>query len=251
MISPGATNPDLSDAGPFFFRTWNSDAEQGRVAAEFSYDALGARTADILYVNNDYGKGLANVFTEVFEGKSGQIAVVESFNQNDTDFRTQLSKVKGSGADILYVVAYPKEAPLIMRQAKELGLERRIMGEVSFEDPAVVEVAGDASEGAMYPYPVDPDPDDPAVENFRKGYREKYNKEPGIAVDTSYDAVRMVCAAIEKTNSVEGDNIRRGLNMLKDYHGASGVMTFDENGDVHKPTGIRVIRNGEFTWYEH
>jgi branched-chain amino acid transport system substrate-binding protein len=250
LLSPGATAPKLSEAGPYFFRIWNSDAEEGEKMADFSYHKLKLRKIAILYINNDYGSGLKDVFSVEFEKRGGKIVAVERFQQNDIDFKTQLYKIKAVNPEAIYLVGYPKEIPLILKQAKEIGLKKQILGSVAFEDPGIVELAKDAAEGVIYPYPIDPDPNEPSVKHFIESFRKKYNKEPGIGANAGYDAVKMIVKAIELSCGFSGEDIRKGLNMIKDYHGASGVMTFDENGDVHKPIGFKIIKNGKFVWFE-
>ena len=96
----------------------------------------------------------------------------------------------------------------------------------------------------MFPFPKDPSGEH--VVRFRIAFREKHGSEPGITADVGYDAVKMIAQAIEKAKGTSGDAIRRGLKMLENYPGVSGTMTFDENGDVHKPMEMMRVRNQEF-----
>ncbi len=250
LLSPGATAPKLSEAGPYFFRIWNSDADEGKATAEYAYEVLGYRKVAIIYINNDYGKGLKDVFENEFNVIGGKIDIIEVFDQNATDYKTQLNKIRARELDAVYLVGYPREIPLILRQAKEIGLKKQIIGSVAFQDPGIVELAKEAAEGVIYPYPIDPDLESSAVAHFIAAFQQKYGKEPGIGANAGYDAVKMIAKAIELSGEYTGEGVRKGLNRLEEYRGSSGIMTFDENGDVHKPIGFKTISKGKFVWYE-
>jgi branched-chain amino acid transport system substrate-binding protein len=113
-------------------------------------------------------------------------------------------------------------------------------------DPQLIQTAGTAAEGLVFPYPKEPTGEQ--AKDFKANFRKKYGKDPGITSDVGYDAAKMIAAAIEKVGHSTGEDIRKGLTLLVDYQGASGVMTFDKNGDVHKPMGMMVVRSGEFRW---
>lgn len=248
IIATGATAPKISEAGEFIFRVWNSDAFEGEVSADYAFDTLGLRSVAILYINNEYGKGLEQVFKPRFEERGGNIPISESFAQSATDIRTQLTKIQASKPDGLYVVGYPKEIPIALKQAKELGLSLPLIGTVAMQDPQLIQTAGDATEGLMFPYPRDPSGQD--ITRFKEAFQKKYGKEPGITADVGYDTVRMIAKAMELLGGASGEDIRKGLNMLKDYPGVSGTMTFDANGDVHKPMGIKIVKGGSFQWHK-
>jgi branched-chain amino acid transport system substrate-binding protein len=248
ILATGATAPKISDAGEFIFRIWNSDAHEGEVTAEYAFTKLGLRNVAILYINNDYGAGLREVFTREFERRGGKVPAVEAFDQSATDMRTQLTKIQSTKPDGLYLVGYPKEIPNALRQAKELGISAMRLGTVAMNDPQLLQVAGDSAEGLLFPYPKEPDGQQ--VAKFKAGFQKRYGKEPGITSDVGYDAVKMIAKAIEQRKDVSGNEIRQGLNMLKDYLGASGTMTFDEKGDVHKPMGMKKVQAGAFSWAE-
>lgn len=248
IIATGATAPKISEAGEFIFRVWNSDAFEGEVSADYAFDTLGLRSVAILYINNEYGKGLEQVFKPRFEERGGNIPISESFAQSATDIRTQLTKIQASKPDGLYVVGYPKEIPIALKQAKELGLSLPLIGTVAMQDPQLIQTARDATEGLMFPYPRDPSGQD--ITRFKEAFQKKYGKEPGITADVGYDAVRMIAKAMELLGGTSGEDIRKGLNMLKDYPGVSGTMTFDANGDVHKPMGIKIVKGGSFQWHK-
>lgn len=246
ILSTGATSPKISGIGKYIFRIWNSDAYEGEIAAKYAFEKLKLRTIAILYINNEYGKGLDSVFTSEFENLGGKIVTSESFAQNATDMRTQLTKIAGKNPEALYLVGYPKEIPIALKQARELGLRTRFLGTVAMQDPQLIQTAGIAAEGLIFPYPKDPT--GAHIERFKKSFKEKYGKEPGITVDVGYDALKIITKAIELTGSYSGEDIRKALKLLKDYPGVSGTMTFDANGDVHKPMGIKTIKDGKFSW---
>jgi len=246
ILATGATAPKISEAG--VFRIWNSDSYEGEVIANYAFGKLGLRRVAILYINNDYGKGLESVFKELFTAHGGQIAASEGFGQSSTDIRAQLSKIKSANPDGLYLVGYPKEIPIALRQSKELGLTAKLLGTVAMHDPQLIQTAGAAAEGLVFPYPKKPTGEQ--AKDFKMNFRKKYGKDPGITSDVGYDAAKMIAAAIANTGNSTGEHIRKGLRLLVDYQGASGVMTFDKNGDVHKPMGMMAVTRGEFTWQD-
>lgn len=250
LLSTGATAPKISEAGEYIFRIWNSDDLEGKVSANFVFNELKFKNAVILYINNDYGKGLESVFKKEFENLGGKILLSENFGQSDTDYKTQLTKIKDMKPEVIYLIGYPKEISLILKQASELRVNSKIIGTVTFEDPNIIKLAGKAAEGVIYPYPVEPDKADKVVNEFLAQYKAKYGKEPGITCDVGYDAVNMLAQVIKFGNSMKGKDIQKGLMMIKDFHGASGVMTFDKNGDVNKPIGMKYIKNGTFGWFK-
>jgi len=105
-INTAATSPKIREASKgWLFSTVPSTFVEARLVADFAYDDLGAKTAAILYVNNEFGLGGLEVFTEAFEGMGGEIVASESHEQGATDFRTQWTKVKGANPDVLYFSA--------------------------------------------------------------------------------------------------------------------------------------------------
>ena len=128
-----------------------------------------------MFINNDYGKGLEEVFKKSFTKQGGEITVSESFEQNSADMRSQLTKIRANKPDGLYLVGYPKEIPIALKQAKELGIQTKLIGTVAMQDPQLIKNAGEAAEGLMFPYPKDPTGQH--VEQFKKAFEEKYGKD--------------------------------------------------------------------------
>jgi branched-chain amino acid transport system substrate-binding protein len=131
MISPWSTNPDTTKDRPFVFRGCFLDPFQGPVLANFITEEFKFTKAGVLYdVASDYPKGLAEFFKEAWEKKHGDGSVVafESFTTKDTDFSAQLTKIKNSGAEVLFTPQYYNEVALIVQQAHQLGWDKPIVG---------------------------------------------------------------------------------------------------------------------------
>ena len=245
LLSPGASNPDISYAGDYIFRNWQSDALEGDIDARFAYNKLQCRRVAILYVNNAYGTGLKDIFESVFQNLGGKIVISESFQQGDTDMRTQLRKIVDVNPELIYMPGYPSEMAIVLRQAREMGTNIQFLSVQAFDDPKIIETAGNAAEGVIYSIPKPPDMSNEIVSNFVKEYEEKFNKKPGVCSDTGYDAVKIIYWAIEQTKEISGEAIREQLLKLKDFPGAAGAATFDSNGDVIRDFIFKKIKAGK------
>lgn len=247
MLSPGASNPNITNAGDFIFRNWISDSLEGKAMADYLSRTENIKKVAILYINNDYGVGLKDVFSKQFTANDGEIVSSETYNQDETDFRSQLLKIKRSQAQRVYLPGYYKEMALILKQARELGTSIPFRSVVTFEDPELLKLSANEAEGVIYSSPFyNPDSQDSNVKNFVKAFTETYKRKPGIFAAHGYDAMYLIVEAIRRTKSISSVDIRRGLLTIKNYPGTSGNTTFDNNGDVVKPVAIKIVKNREF-----
>ena len=249
ILATAASSPQITNAGDYIFRNVMSDLFDGRAVAEFAFNNLGKKTAGIIYVNNDFGIGLKESFKSFFEEYGGKIVSDETFNSGDTDFRTQLTKTKKAAPEVVFL-AGQSEMGYILRQAAELGIKTQWVSFSMFEDPEILKIAGKAANGVYYTYRVfDPESDILVVKKFYENYKRKYGQEPDIFAGLSYDAVRILAYAIEKGGE-DIERVKDALYNIRNFPGVVGKTTFDKNGDVIKPIGIKIVKNGKFVWVD-
>lgn len=254
FISPTASSPNLTEAGKYIFRLWPSDTYEGNVMAGFAYKELDIKKAAILYVNNDFGQGIKDIFADKFKSFGGKILTQESYNEKATDFRTQLAKIGELNPEAIYLPGYYQEIGKILIQIREMGLNAILLATTPIENPALIEIAGDASNDLIYTRPKF-NPSDPteAYVTFSSAFEAKYGVKPGIAAAYAYDTMGVVLYAIEHVQTKEtltGSSIQEQLANIRNFNGATGVFSFDENGDVIREFSIWTIKNGEFIPYE-
>jgi branched-chain amino acid transport system substrate-binding protein len=249
ILAPAASTPQITNAGDYIFRSVMSDLYDGMAVASFAFHNLGKRSAGIIYINNDFGLGLKNSFEDFFKKYGGEVKVAESFNAEDTDFRTQLTKIKEYSPEAVFI-AGQSQMGYILRQAVELGIETQFLSFSMFEDPKILEIAGGAAEGVYYTFRVfDIASGDEIVKKFSENYRNKYGQEPDIFAGLAYDAARILVNAI-KNGGDDVEKVKVALYNTKDFPGVVGKTTFDANGDVMKPIGIKKVENGKFVWFD-
>ena len=250
-LLPGASSPRLSGAGDYVFRIWPSDDLQGRAAAE-ALRSAGIDTAAVLYVNNDFGQGLLSAFTTSFEGAGGKVLASESYeaNQASASFRTQLSKLVSTQPEVLYVVSYPAEAPIVLKEAWEAGFGGAIFGTEAFETadfgtlapPENLAGVGPLARRVLYATAATPDPSAPRTAAFRSAYRSKYHEDPGMTADYGYDAIMLIGPMLVEYHD-DSTRIKDALYRV-DTVGATGRIAFDENGDILGSFTVKEYRDG-------
>jgi branched-chain amino acid transport system substrate-binding protein len=249
MISPVSTNYKVSQAGDYIFRTVPSDALQGKKAAELAYQK-GFRKAAILYVTtNDYGLGLEKVFKEEFSKLGGTVAISEGYAAGDSDFRTQLTKIKFANPDVLFTPSQMPGNDLIVKQAKELGIDFQIIGTETMQDEDFVKTVGSAADGIIFTSFAEYK--GAQADAFSAKFKAKFGEEKTIYSDYAYDAVYALEKAMTACENVQ-DSVCVKTELYKtDFIGATGPVGFDENGDVKgKDFAVFKIENGQFVPYE-
>jgi len=246
LISPSATNPDITNAGDFVFRLAPSDAFAGVVASNYAFNDLKAKKAAVISESTDYAQGLRKVFKENFAKLGGEIVADETFNPEDTDFRTQVTKAKAANPDIIYLV--PQTVPkgiLLVKQVKEAGVTQQLLTpEVLLGRNTISENAADL-EGLIG---VEQKFDDRGIKAAAvlAKYREQANEEAPFPfyMSAAYDTVYLVSDAIAK-NGYDGEKIRDYLYAVDGYEGAAGKVTIDKNGDVVMDFSVKQVKSGD------
>lgn len=251
MISPWSTNPDTTFNRPWVFRAAFLDPFQGRVMATFLQEELGVSSAAVLYDNaSDYPKGLAENFRDAFEAAGGTVVAYESFATGDTDFSAQLTKIAEANPDVIFTPQYYNEVPLIVQQARELGIEVPIAGSDSWGTPDLLDLCGDACEGLYFSTHYAPDIATDVAQQFIQAYEAQYGEKPDDVAALTYDAFQMLFRAIENAGQLDKTAIRDALQNIEEFEGVTGAMTFDEQGDPTKCAVIIQIKDGAFTYFD-
>lgn len=245
-IAPMATNPYVTvdqasgKTKDFNYRTCFIDPFQGTVMAKFATAELGVGNAAVLIDNSsDYAKGLAQFFKENFVKEGGAVTAEESYLQKDTDFKATLTKIKATNPDFLYVPGYYQEVGLIVKQARELGMNMPIAGGDGWDSAKMPEIAGAAALNNTYFSSLySPEDSSDINKNFVAAYEKAYGQKPDVFAALSYDSALLVAEAIKNAGSTEPAKISEAMAKINRFSGVSGSVTFD---DKHNPVKSAVI----------
>ncbi|MEK4537594.1 ABC transporter substrate-binding protein [Peribacillus sp. FSL K6-1552] len=254
LLTPTATNPDITNkAGKlndYVFRTCFIDPFQGTVAANFASDDIGAKTAAI-YVDSasDYSKGLAAAFKEAFTANGGKIVAEEAYVTKDTDFRATLTRIKSAKPEFVFLPGYYEEVGLILKQAREDGIDLPFMGGDGWDSPKVVEIAGaEALKNTFITNHYSPEDEDAKIQDFVAAYKKKYNKTPDAFAALGYDTGYYLADAIKRSGDASPEKIRQALEDVKDLQLVSGTLNLDKNHDPIKSATILEYVDGKQTF---
>ena len=249
MLSPGSTNPKVTEIGDYIFRACFIDPFQGTAMANFAMHDLKLRRFAVLYaINSDYSVGLKDFFEQAVKKDGGEIDAELSYaEKSDKDFRSQLTKIRDANPDAIWVPGYYTEAGLIAQQARELGIKVPLMGGDGWDSDQTVKVGKEAIEGCYFSNHYSPDEKRPEVQSFVAAYKAMYNnKVPDAMAILGYDAMNLMVHAITVAGSTDGAKIRDALATTKDFPAAGGSITIDANRNAKKAIVILKIENGQF-----
>lgn len=250
MVSPGSTNPAVTEKGDYIFRVCYIDPFQGEVIAKFAFNSLNVRNVAILKdVKNDYSVGLAQFFTQTFNGLGGTVVAEEAYSEGDADFRAQLTTIKSKNPEAVIVPGYYQEAALIVKQARELNMTCYFLGGDGWDSAKLLEVGGDAMNGTFFTNHYAADDTTSRVQEFVARYKAKFNETPDAMAVLGYDAAKIVIDAINRAGSAEPAKVRDALAATKDYQGISGLITIDEKRNARKSVVIVAVKDGALHYY--
>ena len=247
MISPSSTNPRVTQVGDFIFRVCFLDTFQGAVMAKFAFDTLKVKKVAILVdVRSDYSVGLQTFFGQAFKKLGGEIVSEQSFSQGDSDFRAQLTAIKASNPEAIYVPGYYTEVGTIVHQARELGITVPFLGSDGWDSPKLWEIGGPALNGCYFSNHYATDDPNPVVQKFVNDYKAKYNQLPDALAALAYDAARILADAMQRAGSTDGEKVRDAIASTKDFDGVTGRITINEERNAVKSAVIVKVENGKY-----
>lgn len=247
LLAPAATQTDITDAGDFVFRACFIDPFQGTVGGKFAYDTLGAKTAAALYdVGNDYSIGLYENFKSAFEAAGGKLVAAESYSTGDKDFNAQLTKIKNTNPDVVYLPDYYGTVALIAKQLRAQGISAPIVGADGWD--GIIDNAGDEVLNGFYSNHYAADSTDKKVVEFVSNYEKKYGSTPVSFAALGYDCVYLLKDAILASGSVD-PSVLKGALMNADGSYVTGNLKFDSKRNPVKSAVMMEIvkKDGKLT----
>jgi branched-chain amino acid transport system substrate-binding protein len=249
MITPSSTNPQVTQKGDYVFRMCFTDDQQGHSLAEYVGKNLGVKSAALLTdVKSDYSQGLGHYFEERFTQLGGKIVARASYSNGDADFKAQLSSVKGSNPQILFVPGYYTDIGQIAIQARDLGITAPLVGGDGWESPKLIAIGGKALEGSFYSNHYFYGDPNPVVHDFVEKYKARYHETPDAMAALAYDAARVLADSIKRAGKTDPAALRDAIAGTKNFAGVTGTITLGpDRNPVGKKLIIEEIRNGQLT----
>jgi branched-chain amino acid transport system substrate-binding protein len=251
MISTGATNPRVTQVGDYIFRDCYTDDFQGGVLARFVVQKLKARRIAVINDSKqDSSIGLSRALKERLQADGMQIVKELSYVSGDRDFRAQLSAVKASAPEVIVHTGLYPEASLIIKQARQLGIQVPFVGGDGWDGSSLIPVAGKAIEGCYFSnHYCNTDPA-AEVQEFVQKYKKRYGVLPDGIAALGYDALMILADAMKQAGTLEPDKIREALAQTVGYQGVTGNITFDHDGNPSKSVVILTIRDGKYKFFD-
>ncbi|MDY7028989.1 MAG: ABC transporter substrate-binding protein [Spirochaetota bacterium] len=252
-VGASCTNPLVTLGNEYYFRVCFIDPFQGAVMANYAYKEVGARKVAIVQeISNDYSVGLAKFFTDEFKRLTGDdkaIVAVSNYNTGDMDFTAQVTNLKSLNPDAVFAPGNYTESALLIKQARELGMDVPFLGGDTWEAPEFLDVGKAAVEGAVFStFFTTEVPITETSKLFIDEYRKEYGKEPAAVTALGFDAYLVILDAIERAGTTDTVAVRDAIAATKGYPGAAGIISLNETGDAVKNAVIKRVKDGNFAF---
>jgi branched-chain amino acid transport system substrate-binding protein len=251
MISPSSTNPAVTQVGDFISRVCFIDPFQGDVMAKFAANTLKAKKAAIMLdFNSPYSRGLTEFFEASFKKLGGEIVNKQAYTQGDRDYKGQLTAIRSSNPDVIYVPGYYGEVGVIAKQANQLDIKVPLLGGDGWDSTQLWDLGGDALNGDYISNHYSVDDPSPAIQKFVADYKARNGTVPDALAALGYDAMKVLADSIKRAGSTEGSKLRDAINATKDFPGVTGVITIDANRNAVKPAVVLKLQDRKYVYVE-
>ena len=255
-VGTSCTNPQVTANNDYYFRACFIDPFQGKVMAEYAHQNGFKKVAIVQEVSNDYSVGLAKFFREEFvklTGDENSIVDVANYQTGDKDFTAILTNIKALNPDAVFAPGNFTESALLVKQARQLGIDAQFMGGDTWETQEFIDVGGKDVEGVALSTAFDREKaSTEEAKKFLDAYTKEYNGEPSALTAMAYDAYLIGVSGIEKAGTATDTvKIRDAIAATKDLECVTGMTTLDENGDPIKGVVIKTVKDGKFTFKDY
>lgn len=247
LLATSVPDNDIAGANPWTFRFFLSAKTDAEAIAKYAVEKLKVKTVGIIYVNDSTGLSYKDSITNSFTQLGAKVVIAESFGLGDTDYRTQVLKIKQANPDAVYIMGYGKSMANIPIQLREAGVKSTILAVGTLSQPEILQAAGKAAEGAFYTTTqfFTFDPKTPELKQFVADYKAKFGQVPVFFEVFGYDSLNLLLMAAEK-GGTDPEKLRSALTQIKDVPMAVGTVTVPSDQDIQFPVVVRTIKNGQW-----
>jgi len=239
LISPSATNTEVTKAGDFIFRACFIDPFQGVVGADFAYGTLGSRRAAILYdAGADYNTGLAEAFKNQFLSLGGLVVADEAYQTGDVDFNAQITRIKAVNPDIVYLPNYYNDVSLQAKQLRDQGVNCALVGGDGWD--SLIDNAGDEVLNGFWSSGFASDTTDPLGMAFVKDFQAKFNRPASQFAALGYDAMKLALDGIKAAGTFDSSAVKDAIAKINAPY-VTGNIRFDADRNPVKGAAILEI----------
>lgn len=246
----GGEASDITQKGnPYVFRTSFTQATAMPKLARYIKDTVKAKSVAMVWVNNDFGKGGRDAMSKALEAQGIKVVADISTDPGQVDFSAAVLKVKQSNADAVFVYTNEEESARALRELKKQGYDKPIIGETTLTGQKVIELAGDAANGAVAHVGLTVDAPQPAIKAFDEKFQKEYKYKSDHNGMKGYSGMYVVKATTEKLGKFDGKAFAKALHgatiKVKDYPGVLLDVHFDDNGDLDRESFLVKVVNGK------
>ena len=239
LMTASATADAIKDSGKYIFRNVPANNVQGITAANFIAKKLKKTKVYVYNMYNDYGISLKDSFISESSKVGLEIVGKDSFQPNTKDFKNSLLKIRSTNAEIVFFPGHYKECGLILKQARELGIDSIFVGTDGAYSPSLIDIAKESAEGSYYTL-MAVDKTKESYQNFENLYTNKYNIVPDTYATYAYDAFNILLE-LDYTQNLIRSIQHKSFNTV-----ASGEIKFDNNGEIEATYKIIKVNNQNF-----
>ncbi|MFM9958537.1 MAG: ABC transporter substrate-binding protein [Phycisphaerales bacterium] len=246
MITPSSTNPDVTKVGDMIFRVCFIDPFQGYACAKFTRENLKLDQVAVLFDQaGAYSVGLKDEYIKAFEGMGGKITSIQAYNEGDSDFKAQLTRIRETKPQAIFVPGYYTEVANIALQARQLGMAIPLIGGDGWDSEDLAKTAGKDIEGSYYSNHYASDQPSAEIQAFVSAYKADFGgSTPDGLAALGYDAARLLFDAMGRATSLNGKDLRDAIAATKDFRGVTGVITLNADRDAVKPAVMVQMKGG-------
>ena len=250
LITPSATNEKITAIGNYIFRACHTDAFQAAMMTKFARSLDVDKVAILFDGNNPYGTSLSDAFKVDFVRQGGLVVAEETYQAGDVDYATQLNAIKRKNPDVVFLPSYFAEAAVIIKQARQLGLEVPFLGTDGWDSNELLRFAGQAVNNCYFATHFSSEHLADKAKSFSEAYRAKFQAAPPTLAALTYDAVWLLADALRRGGSATSTALRDALAETTDFAGVTGTITFDQDRNPKKSGIILRVQDGKFTYLE-
>jgi len=234
---------------PYVFRTSFTQSTAMPKLARYIKDTVKAKSVAMVWVNNDFGKGGRDSMSKALEAQGIKVAADISTDPGQVDFSAAVLKVKQSNADAVFVYTNEEESARALRELKKQGYDKPIIGETTLTGQKVIELAGDAANGAIAHVGLTVDAPQPGIKAFDEKFQKEYKYKSDHNGMKGYTGMYVVKAITERIKKFDGKEFAKTLHgatiKVKDYPGVLLDVHFDNNGDLDRESFLVKVEKGK------